>query len=70
MFTPLLAIILIIKKAIGIDKESLFTETARLFGWGRNGEKVENAILKAFKNLIKCTTIFLNENKVSLGNND
>ncbi|HCD38298.1 MAG TPA: hypothetical protein DEQ77_06205 [Candidatus Omnitrophica bacterium] len=63
-----LAIILIIKKAVGIEKEALFTETARLFGWGRNGERVENAILKAFKNLIKRGDVSLNENKVSLGN--
>ena len=63
-----LAIILIIKKAVGIEKEALFTEAARLFGWGRNGERVENAILKAFKNLIKRGDVSLNENKVSLGN--
>ena len=65
-----LAIILIIKKAIGIEKESLFMETARLFGWGRSGERVENAISRAFKNLIKRGDISLNENKVSLNNND
>ncbi len=65
-----LAIILIIKKAIGIEKESLFTETARLFGWGRSGERVENAISKAFKNMIKRGDIFLNEDKVSLNKND
>jgi hypothetical protein len=65
-----LATMLIIKKAIGIEKESLFTETARLFGWGRSGERVESAISKAFKNLIKRGDIFLNEDKVSLNNND
>jgi len=45
-------------------------ETARLFGWGRSGERVENAISRAFKNLIKRGDISLNENKVSLNNND
>lgn len=65
-----LAITLIIKKAIGIEKEALFTEAARLFGWGRSGEKVENAILKAFKNLIKRGDIFLNGNNASLNKND
>jgi superfamily I DNA and/or RNA helicase/very-short-patch-repair endonuclease len=65
-----LALILIIKKAIGIEKEPLFTEVARLFGWGRSGERVENAISKAFKNLIKRGDILLNENKVSLNEGD
>ena len=60
------ALILIIKKAIGIEKESLFIEVARLFGWGRSGERVENAVSKAFKDLIKRGDIFLNEDKVSL----
>jgi len=63
-----LAIILIVKKAAGIEKEYLFTETARLFGWNRNGEKVENVISKAFNSLIKSTKLTINDNLVSLIN--
>lgn len=63
-----LAITLIIKKAVGIEKESLFTETARLFGWGRSGERVEAAVLRAFNNLLKSERLIINDKLVSLKN--
>ena len=61
-----LAICLMVKKAIGIEKEPLFTEIARLFGWRRTGEKVEHVIDKAFKGLAKLAKISINDSLVTL----
>ncbi len=60
-----LAITLIVKNSMSIDKEALFTETARLFGWARNGSKVESLINKAFESLLKDGAITLKDGLVS-----
>ena len=61
-----MALILITKTAMSIEKEALFIETARLFGWGKNTSKVEAGILKAFNKLIENEKISLNNELVSL----
>ncbi|MEI8349821.1 MAG: DUF3320 domain-containing protein [Candidatus Omnitrophota bacterium] len=64
-----LALTLFIKNAMSIDKEALITETARLFGWARNGSKVESLIVKAFGELLKKELIVTNNNLVYLKTN-
>ena len=61
-----LALILIIKSAMSIEKEALFIVTARLFGWGKNTSRVEAVILKAFNKLTKAGKIQLNNELISL----
>jgi len=61
-----LALILITKSAMSIEKELLFIETARLFGWERNTSRVEAGISKAFNKLIKDEKLKLNNELVSL----
>ena len=61
-----LALILMIKNAMSIEKEALFIETARLFGWGKNTSRVETEILKAFNKLIENGKIAFDDNLISL----
>jgi len=61
-----LAIVLIVKRSVGIEKESLFIETARLFGWKKNNERVENIISKAFNSLVKKENLVIKDNQISL----
>lgn len=61
-----LALTLIVKNSMTIDNDALVTETARLFGWARNGSKVESLISKAFNELVKKDTIVVRDNRVSL----
>ena len=61
-----IAIKIIIKHALGIGKESLILETARIFGFNRTSDTIKEYILKEYKFLKKNGIIKENHYSVSL----
>jgi len=58
------AMMLITKLAVGITKESLIKETARLFGFDRTGDHIVRSILREYNKLIKSGDIKRNGNSL------
>ncbi|MFA5350203.1 MAG: DUF3320 domain-containing protein [Candidatus Omnitrophota bacterium] len=59
-----LAISLVIKNALSISKEPLFSEVSKLFKWGRVTERVENAVSKALKQLVNSGTLVISQDNL------
>jgi hypothetical protein len=62
------AMLMLISHAMSIEKESLFTETARLFGWNRNHTTIDLKFHKAFTQLLDDNHVLINQDKVSIVN--
>ena len=59
-----LAMLIIIENSLGINKDALFTETERLFGWKRATSVVETMLFGAFTQLKKDKKITINDKEL------
>ena len=56
--------LIIIENSLGINKDALFTETERLFGWKRATSVVETMLFGAFTQLKKDKKITINDKEL------
>lgn len=60
------AMVYIVTKSVGINKSNLFSDTARLFGFNRTGEKIYGAMEMSLNTLLKESKLDINNDTVSI----
>lgn len=62
------AMLAIVGQSIGIDKNMLYIETARAFGFSRTGAKIQDAMAVSLNNLVDKNEVAVNNDVASLTN--
>lgn len=62
------AMLVVVKRSIGILRHDIFVETAHIFGFNRMGQNIEDAMEKAYEELVEIAMLIETDGKVRLGN--